>query len=135
MKTKVDERLGELSKLANEFDSRVKMARASELARDGRLLEAEGILCQDERLPQLVDELDLLARIYVRQGRYEEAKRRWRDAAKLDDGHAHNECIEELDRWLEYRHNILLRCVKITGCLILAIGVTVMLLKLRLLTN
>lgn len=135
MSSKVEERLRELRRLTNQFDERMKLARASELARDGRLLEAEGILCQGKGLPQSVEELDMLARIYVRQGRYEEAKRRWRDAAKLDDSHAHNECIEVLDLWLEHRHKILLRWVKLAGYFILAIGAMVLLLKLRLMPN
>jgi hypothetical protein len=124
MNTKLDGRLSELQRLGKQFDDRMKLARASELARDGRLLEAEGILCQGKGLPQSVDEFDLLARIHVRQGRFEDARRRWRDAAKLDGGGAHNECIEALDRWLEYRHQMILWRFKLAGWLIAATGAT-----------
>jgi hypothetical protein len=135
MSIKADERLSELLRLGKQFDDRMKLARACELAQDGRLLEAEGLLCQGKGVPQTIDELDLLARIHVRQGRYEEAKRRWRDAAKLDGSHSHDECIEVLDRWLEHRQKIHLRWVKLAGYLILAIGAMALLLKLRLLPN
>jgi|688.fasta_scaffold224571_2 hypothetical protein len=124
MSTKVDERLSELRRLAKQFDDRMKLARASELARDGRLLEAEGVLCQGKGLPQSVDELDLLARIHVRQGRYEDARRRWRDAAKLDGGQSHDGCIEALDGWLEYRHKVVLWRLTLAGWLIAATGAT-----------
>ena len=122
MSTKVDERLSELRWLGKQFDDRVKLARASELARDGRLLEAEGVLCQGKGLPQTVDELDLLARIHVQQGRFEDARRRWRDAAKLDGSHTHDECIEVLDRWLDYRHKVVLWRLILAGWLIAATG-------------
>jgi hypothetical protein len=135
MISKVEERLRELRRLTKQFDERMKLARASELARDGRLLEAEGILCQGKGLPQSVEELDMLARIYVLQGRYGEAKRRWRDAAKLDESHAHSECIEVLDQWLEHRHKVLLKWVKLAGYIILAIVVMTVLLKLRFWPN
>ena len=124
MSTKADERHSELLRLGKQFDDRIKLARVSEMARDGRLLEAESILCQGKVLTQSVDELDLLARIYVRQGRYEEARRRWRDAAKLDGSHAHDECIEVLDRWLEDRHKVVLRRLKLACWLIVATGAT-----------
>jgi hypothetical protein len=114
MNTKIDERITELRRLAKQFDDRTKLARASELARDGRLLEAEGMLYQGP--PQSVDELDLLARIHVRQGRFEDARRRWKDAAKLDGSHTHDECIELLDRWLEYRHRMVLWRLKLACC-------------------
>jgi hypothetical protein len=120
----VDERLNELHRLGIQFDNRMKLARASELARDGRLLEAEGVLCQGKGIPQTVTELDLLARIHVQQGRFEDAKRRWRDAAKLDGSHTHDECIEVLDRWLDYRHKVVLWRLTLAGWLIAATGAT-----------
>ena len=120
MNTKVDERITELRRLAKQFDDRTKLARASELALDGRLLEAEGLLYQGP--PQSVDELDLLARIHIRQGRFEDARRRWKDAAKLDGSHTHDECIELLDRWLEYRHRIVLWRLKLACCTVATAG-------------
>lgn len=124
MSTYADERLGVLHQLGKQFDERMKLARACELAQDGRLLEAEGILCQGKGLPQSVDELDLLARIHVRQGRYEDARRRWRDAAKLDGSHSHDECIDVLDRWLVYRHKMVLWRLTLAGWLIASTGAT-----------
>ena len=122
MNTRLDERLNELRRLAKQFDDRTKLARASELARDGRLLEAEGILCQGKGLPESVEELDLLARIHVRQGRFDDARRRWRDAGKLDGSPSHAECIEILDRWLEYRHRVVLWRLKLVGCTVATAG-------------
>jgi hypothetical protein len=122
MSTKVDQRLSDLRRLAKQFDDRTKLARASELARDGRLLEAEGLLCQGKGLPESVEELDLLARIHVKQGRFDDARRRWRDAGKLDGSPSHDECIDILNRWLEYRHRLVLWRLKLAGCTVATAG-------------
>lgn len=104
------------------FNARLRLARASELARDGRLLKAEGIICQDKGFPQTIDEFDLLARIHVRQGRFENARRCWRDAAELDGCNRYDECIKVLDRWLDYRHKMVFWRLKLAGWLIVTTG-------------
>ena len=51
-----------------------------------------------------VDELDLLARIHVKQGQFDQAKRRWEDALKLGDRRAESEeCLNVLENWLVFR--------------------------------
>ena len=52
-----------LNEAINRFDRKIRLARASELAVSGRLLEAEALLISKERFPDTWDELDLLARI------------------------------------------------------------------------
>lgn len=122
MTVSADRRIPEFQLIANEFDQRLRLSRSSELARDGRLLEAEAMLCPGGKLPGSVLEFDLLARIHVRQGRFEDARRRWRDAAKLDGSPSHDECIELLDHWLEYRHRVVLWRLKLACCTVATVG-------------
>jgi Flp pilus assembly protein TadD len=75
----------------------IRLARATELAQSGRLLEAEAVLVQDGELPSTANELDLLARIAARQGRFGEARRRWESAMQLDPGNAiYCQCLANL---------------------------------------
>jgi hypothetical protein len=62
---------------ADCFDLRMRLARASELALSGRLLEAEALLVSKECFPNTWDELDLLARIRVREGKLADALKLW----------------------------------------------------------
>jgi|ERR1035438_1968429 hypothetical protein len=59
------------------------LARATELARSGRLLEAEALLTNG-RGPQSAKEMDLLARIAAQSQRYEQAERLWTAARERD---------------------------------------------------
>jgi hypothetical protein len=104
------------------FNARLRLGRASQLACDGRLLEAEGILCLGGVTPDCPADLDLMARIRVRQARYEDARRFWRMAQRADGNRDHEECIQVLDQWLEYRHKLLVWRVKVAGWLILSIA-------------
>ena len=70
----------EVEDLTRDFSRRLKVARAAELARAGRLLKAEALLCPTGTAPKNCEELDLLARILVRQKRFVEAHRVWRQA-------------------------------------------------------
>lgn len=104
MPTDGDEQFSEAYRIVSRFDERLKLARASELAGGGRLLEAEALLCPLGRHPNSAQELDLLARILVRQGRYDEARQCWREVADGDqrkkDAH---DCIVALNGWLDHR--------------------------------
>jgi hypothetical protein len=61
------------------------------------LLEAEAVLMYDGDFPDSPRELDLLARIAARQGRFEAARRLWSTAAKMDPGNeVYRQCIEDL---------------------------------------
>ena len=77
--------------------AQIRLARATELAQSGRLLEAEAMLAQNGELPRNASELDLLARIAARQGRFNEARRRWNAAMQIEPGNAiYRQCIEHL---------------------------------------
>jgi predicted Zn-dependent protease len=77
--------------------AQIRLARATELAQSGRLLEAESVLIQNGELPGSTSELDLLARIAARQGRFDEARRRWKAAMQLEpQNDVYRHCIENL---------------------------------------
>ena len=107
------------------FNERMRLARASELALMGRTLEAETLICPGRHLPMSSDELDLLARIHVKQGRYDQARKRWEDAAKIGDCRAVFEGrIKVLDDWLGYRHRMLVWRIKI-GIWLVAVSLSI----------
>lgn len=77
--------------------AQIRLARATELAQAGRLLEAEALLVQNGELPRNASELDLLARIAARQARFDEARQRWNMAMQLEPGNEiYRQCIEHL---------------------------------------
>lgn len=80
-----------------DWFAQIRLARATELAQSGRLLEAEAVLAQNGELPRNASELDLLARIAARQGRFDEARRRWNAAIQIDPGNEiYRQCLEHL---------------------------------------
>lgn len=77
--------------------AQIRLARATELAQSGRLLEAEAVLVQNGELPHNAGELDLMARIAARQGRFNEARRRWNAAIQIEPGNEiYRQCLERL---------------------------------------
>jgi tetratricopeptide (TPR) repeat protein len=77
--------------------AQIRLARATELAQSGRLLEAEAVLTHNGELPANVHDLDLLARIAARQGRFDEARRRWNAAIQIEPGNEiYRQCVEHL---------------------------------------
>jgi tetratricopeptide (TPR) repeat protein len=82
-----------------EFDVRLRLARASELALLNHLNRAEQVLCEMGISKASAEELDLLARIHVRQGRFEDARKRWEKAIDRDEGNRSKfeECLRELE--------------------------------------
>jgi tetratricopeptide (TPR) repeat protein len=75
-----------ITEIAEDFSLQLRLARASELALLGytrNLSSAVKILAPDARLPESVPELDLLARIFVRAGRYKNARKCWRKAQRI----------------------------------------------------
>ena len=77
--------------------AQIRLARATELAQSGRLREAEAVLVQNGELPGRASELDLLARIAARQGRFDEARRRWKAAMQLEpQNDVYRNCLENL---------------------------------------
>lgn len=108
-----NERRDEVLRIAQRFDDRLRLARASELALSGRLLEAEALLYPGN-LPMSDDELDLLARIHVKQGQYDLARRRWGAVTKNGVRHVESEeCVKSLDQWLDHRYRLLLWRIRI----------------------
>ena len=69
--------------VTDRFDRRMRLARASELALSGRLLEAETLLVSKEPFPNTWEELDLLARIRVREGKFAYALTLWNRGASM----------------------------------------------------
>lgn len=67
------------------FDQ-VRFARAAELARSGRYLEAEALLCRRGELPRNPKDLDLLARIAAQQRQYDRAGDLWNRALATAPG-------------------------------------------------
>jgi tetratricopeptide (TPR) repeat protein len=77
--------------------AQIRLTRATELAQSGRYIEAEAILVQNTKLPDDPAELDLLARIAARQGRFDEARRRWNAAIQREPGNEiYKQCLERL---------------------------------------
>lgn len=77
--------------------AQIRLARATEFAQSGRLLEAEAVLAQNGELPRNANELDLLARIAARQGRFDEARRRWNAALQIEpENEIYRQCLEHL---------------------------------------
>ena len=74
-----------------------RLARAADLARSGRYLEAQGLLSPKGHYSDAPRDLDLLARIAVRQGRISEARRLWEAALQKDPKNPdYNECLQRL---------------------------------------
>ena len=77
--------------------AQIRLARATELAQSGRLLEAEAVLAQSGELSRNASELDLLARIAARQGSFDEARQRWNAAIQIEPGNEiYHQCLENL---------------------------------------
>lgn len=93
-----DQSQTEVSRIVERFEDRLRLAHAMEMASSKRLLEAEALLCPGGMMPQSADGLDLLARIYVQQGRFDTARRRWEEALKLGGRQVEFEnCLKVLD--------------------------------------
>jgi hypothetical protein len=92
----------EVEDLPRDFSRRLKVARAAELACAGRLLKAEALLCPTGTAPKNCEELDLLARILVRQKRFVEAHRVWRKAfERTQDRERILVCVRALEDYVE----------------------------------
>jgi len=118
MESPIDERRAKVRQIVKRFEDRLRLSRASELASWGHLLAAEALLCPGIHLPMSADELDMLARIHVKQGRFDLARRRWEDAAKIGDRCTEFEnCIKTLETWLEFKERMLIWRIKLGLCL------------------
>ena len=118
---------------AGGFSNKLRLARAVELAQAKRLLEAEALLCPDGRLPHASEELDILARINVQQGRFDDARRRWEEAIASADEHTgeFETCLRVLEGHAEQvrRRLRLIRIASFILLTLLAVGVAVLIGK------
>lgn len=95
-----------VTELVNRFDYALRLARASELARSGRLLEAETLISEEQGVRESFAGIDLLARIYVKHGKYGEALRLWRKLSHMDHGtNSADQCIQSLTAFAESELN------------------------------
>lgn len=73
----------------------IRYARAVELARSGKYLEAEAVLLPKGLLPDSPRELDLLARIATLQQQFSRAEKLWEAASRKSSGNVeYSECLE-----------------------------------------
>jgi hypothetical protein len=108
-----------------ECFEQIRFARAAELARSRRYLEAEGLLSPNGRESSDPRDLDLLARISAQQRRYEGARHLWEAALQQSPGNADYkraiECTREAERFQAV-------CRKAAIIVLLSLAVTVLLL-------
>ena len=83
------------------FDQ-IRFARAAELARSRRYLEAEGLLSPNGRVSSVPRELDLLARISAQQRQYGRACRLWEAALQQSPGNTEYERAIECAKAAEH---------------------------------
>jgi hypothetical protein len=116
-----DQFQSEVRRIVERFEDRLQLARAMEMASCNRLLEAEALLCPGGMMPQSADGMDLLARIYVQQGRFDLARRRWEEALKLGGRQLEFEnCLKVLDDYTKQVFRRRLLIWKITLILLIA---------------
>ncbi len=101
----------ELRGTLKECFDQIRLARAVELARSRRYIEAEGLLSPNGRLPSDPRELDLLARIAAQQRQYRRAEDLWRKAVtKAPDREAFSRglnALEKLQSQKQFRLNFM----------------------------
>lgn len=88
-------------KVLRSFCYKLKIARAVELASSGALENAENLIKNKGFGPQTIEENDLLARIYVQQGRYYEARKIWSAVLNVDpQNESFRNALDSLDNVL-----------------------------------
>jgi hypothetical protein len=86
---------GQTLRILTEFFRQLRFARAAELARSRRYLEATVVLSPNGRLPTEPGELDLLARIAAQQKKFDQAGRLWEAALlRSPDNEAYKRAIQ-----------------------------------------
>lgn len=83
--------------LLAEYNRKLRLARATDLAKSGRFLEAEALLRSARGIVEGGKELDLLARIAVHRWRFREARLLWEAAARSEPENAeYRRCLDEI---------------------------------------
>jgi len=105
-----------------EYFEQIRFARAAELARSRRYLEAEGLLAPNGRESTDPRELDLLALISAQQRQYERARRLWETALQQSPGNtdyeraiARTKEAERSQAISQKRTMIVLVCIAVAG--------------------
>lgn len=103
-----------------DFETKLRLARAAELGLAGRLLQAESVLSPNGSLPGTALELDMLARINVRQGRFSDALKRWREARLLSGKRSFDAEVCALLDYADSVNSSRMRMLIFGGCIWLA---------------
>lgn len=81
----------------DECFDQIRFARAAELARSGRYVEAEGVLSPNGHPSEAPRDLDLLARIAAQQARLSDTRRLWEAALQKDSRNpVYKDCLQRL---------------------------------------
>lgn len=110
------EQRNEIVRLVRRYESRLRIARATELVSAGQFLQAESLLSPGGAMPRLTRELDLLARIYVCQGRLDLAKNCWKEVLVSGEKTSETEdCLRVLEEHTAnvFRRQLLLWRIKL----------------------
>ena len=87
----------ELKSCEIDLGTQVRLARASELARFGKLEQSVELLLQRRLSEMLPEELDLLARILVKLGSHSDARQIWEQASAMaPENPKYPECLTAL---------------------------------------
>ena len=80
---------------------KIRFARAADLARSGKYLEAEAVLAPNGVMPESPRDLDLLARVATLQNQFSRAEKFWEAASRKSPGNQdyieYLECLRHLD--------------------------------------
>lgn len=97
-----DQGMQKLRETLNECFDQIRFARAAELSRSHRYLEAEGLLAPNGRESSDPRDLDLLARISAQQRQYGRARKLWETALQQSPGNPDYEraieCTKDAER-------------------------------------
>ena len=93
----ITDQAAQVDRLVGDYNRKLRLARAIDLAKSGRFLEAESILRSSRGIPEGGKELDLLARIAVRQRHFGKARVLWEAAMRSEpDNGKYRQCVEQL---------------------------------------
>jgi len=113
-----------VDRMIADYNRKLRLARATDLAKSRRFLEAETLLLSCRGIPEGGKELDLLARIEVCQRRFGKARLLWEAAMRSEpDNGEYRRCVEQLRE----REVKLKRWTKVAGiCFLALVGVAVL---------
>ena len=124
----ITDQTAQVDRLVADYNRKLRLARATDLAKCRRFLEAEALLHSSHGIPEGGKELDLLARIAVRQWHYGKARLLWEAAMRSEPNNGeYRECVEQLrerqtklKRWARFAG---IGFLSLVGAAVLAIGI------------